>query len=105
MPAIGWTIGWVVAPVLLYLGWALTRASTAEPDCIDATGEPCRAPRDEALAVLLDNAAGLVGALALALLAAVALRRLTTSWRGGIVGLTAAVVGAGAATALIAALG
>lgn len=105
LPAIGWTAGWFIAPVLAYLTWALTRSGTAPAGCITAAGDPCPPPRDEALAAFLGNSPELASALALALLVALIFRWITRTWRSGTVGLAAAVVGAGAATLLITALG
>jgi hypothetical protein len=97
-PALLWTAGFFVVPVLLYLVWAATRSGTAPVNCIDATGAVCASPRAAALSGLAGLLPGLAGALALAMLAMVGLRRIATNWRAGTVGFAAGVIGAGAAT-------
>lgn len=99
-----WTVGCFVVPVFLYLTWALTRSSSPTPGCVDDAGDPCPSPRAGALAALADTAVSLAGALALALLAVLVLRRIAPNWRASTVGIAAAVIGAGIATALAAAL-
>ena len=103
MPALAWTAGLFVVPVLLYLLWAATRAGEAAPGCIDPSGAPCDSPRAEALAGLVNILPSLAGALTLALIAAIGLRRIAAAWRAGTVALAASVIGAGTAT-LIASL-
>lgn len=105
LPTLTWTIGCFVVPVALYLVWAATRSGTPLPDCLDDSGAPCPAPRTEALRGLVDTAPGLIGAVTLALLAAVGLRLMIDTWRASTVGIAAAVVGAGAATLIATAFG
>ena len=103
MPALAWTAGLFVVPVLLYLLWAATRAGEAAPGCIDSGGAPCDSPRADALAGLANILPSLAGALTLALLATLGLRRIAAAWRSSTVALAASVIGAGTAT-LIASL-
>jgi len=92
------TAAWYLAPVVFYLLWALTLGSTRDVSCVEASGEPCLAPRAEALATLVDNAPQLGTALALSLALALALRWMTSAWRAMTIGFAAAVVGAGVTT-------
>jgi hypothetical protein len=103
MPALAWTAGLFVVPVLLYLLWAATRAGEAAPGCIDSSGAPCDSPRAEALAGIANILPSLAGALTLALLATLGLRRIAATWRSSTVAFAASVIGAGTAT-LIASL-
>jgi hypothetical protein len=105
MPALTWTVGFFLVPALLFLAWALTRSGVAPSACVDAVGGPCRSPRAEAVGSLADALPALGGALAFAMLAAAALRRLATAWRPATVGLAAAVIGAGIATLVAAVVG
>jgi hypothetical protein len=106
MPALTWTVGFFLVPALLFLAWALTRSGVAPSACVDAVGGgPCPSPRAEAVGSLADALPALGGALALAMLAAAALRRLATAWRPATVGLAAAVIGAGIATLVAAVVG
>jgi hypothetical protein len=98
LSVLGWLITYFAAPVLLYLGWALTRSDIAPVDCVDATGAPCLPPREEAIADFVAVGPALAGAFALALLTSIVLRRLTTAWRASTVGFAAAIIGAGMAT-------
>lgn len=97
-PTLAWTIGCFLVPITLYLTWAATRSGTPPPDCLDDRGAPCLAPRVETLVGLFNIAPGLIGAITLALLAAVGLRLMIDTWRPSTVGVAAAVVGAGTAT-------
>jgi hypothetical protein len=103
-PAVTWTIAAYLLPMLLYLAWAFTRSGVVPAGCLDASGAPCPPPRVEAAENLLSVLPALVGALVLALLIAVGLRRLATGWRAGSVGLAAAVIGGGFATVVTAIL-
>jgi hypothetical protein len=104
-PALTWTIAAYLLPILLYLAWAFTRSGTAPAGCVDASGAPCQAPRVEAAENLLGVLPAIVGALVLALLIALGLRRMATGWRAGSIGLAAAVIGGGVATVVAAGLG
>ncbi|HEY8473168.1 MAG TPA: hypothetical protein VIL37_11125 [Natronosporangium sp.] len=101
-PALSWTIAAYLVPMLLYLAWAFTRSGEAPPNCVDATGAPCPPPRVEAAENLLSILPAVVGALALALLIAIGLRRLAVGWRAVSVGLAAAVIGGGFVTVVTA---
>ncbi|HET8683305.1 MAG TPA: hypothetical protein VFM54_15760 [Micromonosporaceae bacterium] len=92
------TAAWYLAPIAFYLLWALTLGSTRDVSCVGASGEPCPAPRAEALSTLVDNAPQLGTALALSLALALALRWMTSAWRMVTIGFAAAVVGAGLTT-------
>lgn len=96
--SLSWTIAAFLLPMLLYLAWAFTRSGVAPAGCVDPSGAPCPSPRVEAAQNLLDVLPALVGALMLALLIAIGLRRIATGWRSLSVGLAAAVIGAGVAT-------
>lgn len=98
MPALVWTLGCFLVPVALYLVWAATRSGSPPPDCLDSTGAPCPSPRTAALDDLVGMVPGLIGAAALAMLAAAGLRLLVNTWRAAAVGIAAAVIGAGTAT-------
>jgi hypothetical protein len=102
-PALAWTIGLFVVPVLLYLVWAATRDGVAPAGCLDASGMPCPSPRDSALQGLVAFLPGLAGALTLAMVTVLGLRRIAGNWRPSTVALAAAVIGGGTAT-LIASL-
>jgi hypothetical protein len=104
-PALAWTIGVFVVPMLVYLGWAFTRSGGAPAGCAEAVGAACRPPRVEAAGNLLSALPALAGALGVALLVTVGLRRLATSWRAGSVGVAAAVIGGGIATVIGSILG
>lgn len=97
-PALLWTIGVFLVPALVYLGWALSLSGAAPAGCLDAAGAACPAPRTEAVDRLAGALPALGGALTLALLVAVLVRRIAADWRGMTVGLAAAVIGAGLAT-------
>jgi hypothetical protein len=103
-PSLTWTIAAYLLPMLLYLGWAFTRSDVAPAGCVDASGAPCPPPRVEAAQDLLSVLPALVGALVLALLIAVGLRRIAAGWRSASVGLASAVIGAGFATVAAAVL-
>lgn len=105
MPALAWTAGFFVVPVLLYVLWAATRAGEAAPGCIDSSGLPCDSPRAEALAGLASILPSLAGALTLALLATLALRRIAVNWRPSTVAFAASIIGAGTATLIASLLG
>jgi len=105
LPVLLWTAGLFILPVLLYLGWTLTLSNAAPAGCADATGGACPPPRTEAVQQLVDLLPGVIGALALALLVALGLRRITGDWRDLTVGMAAAVIGAGLATLIGSALG
>lgn len=96
--ALLWTIGAFLVPALVYLGWALTLSGAAPAGCLDAAGVSCAPPRTEAVDRLVDSLPALGGALTLALLVALVVRRIAQDWRGMTVGLAAAVIGAGLAT-------
>lgn len=104
-PAVSWTIAAYLVPMLLYLVWAFTRSGVAPAGCVDASGAPCPPPRVEAADSLLDVLPAIVGALILAVLIALGLRRMATGWRAASIGLAAAVIGGGIATVVAAALG
>jgi hypothetical protein len=104
-PALSWTIAAYLVPLLLYLGWAFTRSGDVPAGCVDASGGPCPSPRVEAAENLLGVLPAIVGALVLALLIALGLRRMATGWRAVSIGLAAAVIGGGIATFAAAALG
>jgi len=95
-----WTLAFFVVPLVLYLLWAVTRSGALPPGCVEPVGSDCRSPRAEALATLGRAAPGLVGAVLLAVAAAAVLRGFAFTWRPGAIGLAAAVIGAGMATAL-----
>jgi hypothetical protein len=94
------TVGWLLLPVLAYLGWALLLTHDTRPGCIDAHGAPCAAPRDEALLNLADSVSRIAVAVGLSVTVAMLLRWVTTGWRTISVGFAAAVVGAGVTTVL-----
>jgi hypothetical protein len=102
--AAAWTVGAFLVPILLYLGWAFTRSGVAEAGCVDAAGEPCPAPRVEAIENLLGVLPAVGGALVLAILIAAGLRRVAATWRPASIGLASGVIGAGIATVVAAAL-
>jgi hypothetical protein len=104
-PALLWTAGFFVVPVLLYLVWAATRSGAAPVNCVDATGAACVSPRTAAGSSFVRMLPGLAGALSLALLAMAGLRRIAVGWRAGTVGFAASVIGAGAATMIAGLLG
>jgi hypothetical protein len=104
-PALLWTGGWFAAPMVLYLLWAAARDGTPPAVCADVAGVTCASPRAAAFADLAGVFPGLLGALALAILAAVGLRRIALNWRAGTVGLAAAVIGTGVATLIASGLG
>lgn len=93
-----WALCFFLVPMVLYLGWAFTRGETAAPGCVDDAGVPCLSPRAEALAAFVEVLPALGGAVMLAVLASVVLRRLTAAWRPSTVGFAAAIMGAGLAT-------
>jgi hypothetical protein len=103
-PALTWAIGAFLVPMLLYLAWAFTRSATAPAGCVDASGAACPSPRVEAAENLVGVLPALTGAFILSLLIAIGIRLIATSWRSGSVGLAAAVVGAGIATVVAAAI-
>lgn len=104
-PPLAWTTAFFVVPVLLYLLWAAMRSGAVPANCIDASGAPCPSPRAGAIASLAGALPGLAGAFALALAAAVALRRIASNWRASTVAFAAGVIGAGAATLIASVLG
>lgn len=104
-PAVAWTISLFAVPVLLYLLWAATRSGVAPPGCLDASGMPCQSPRDSALDGLVAFLPGLAGALTLAVVTALGLRRIAGNWRPSTVAVAAAVIGGGTATLIASLLG
>lgn len=107
LPAtLGFTISMFLAPLLIYLGSALSLLSgEARPGCVDAAGAPCPSPRAHAVQSLVDAAPALLVALMLALLLAVGIRRIAMTWRPYKIGFAAAAIGAGVVTLTVTALG
>lgn len=89
---------WFGVPVVLYVLWALTRSGTPDPNCVDAAGNPCAAPRTEALTALVDNLPRLAIAVTLSFVIALIVRWSNATWRAATVGFASVVVGAGTAT-------
>lgn len=98
LSVMAWTAGCFVVPMLLYLLWAWTRSGAIPPECLELTGGPCVSARAKTLTDFINALPGLVGAIALSLLAAVGMRRLSGAWRPATVGVSAAVIGACIAT-------
>lgn len=90
---------WYTVPVSLYLGWALTRATTPDPNCQGAVGT-CPSPRAEAIHELLVSVPDLGIAIMLSLALAIAIRVANTAWPVPIVSLVGAVIGGGMATVI-----
>lgn len=99
------TVIWYAVPVVLYILWALTLGGTPEPNCLDPAGNPCGAPRAEALATLGHTVPRLSTAVALSLVVAIVMRWANTTWRAATIGFAASVVGAGIATAIFTLIG
>jgi len=104
LPSVLMTLVWYAAPIVLYLLWALVLGGSPDPNCTDSAGNPCPAPRDEALTTIVDSAPRLATALALSLVVAIILRWITSAWRAATVGFASAVVGAGIATVIFSVL-
>jgi hypothetical protein len=100
-----WTLGAFLLPIAVYLGWATTLGTEARPGCVDATGAPCAGPRTQAVENLFSVLPALVVALGAALLIAIGIRRIATTWRGYKVAFAASVIGAGLTTLVVSALG
>lgn len=103
-PALLWTVGLFLVPVLVYLGWALTLSGVAPAACVDGAGDPCPPPRTDEVRQLGDALPAIAAALALSLLVALGIRRIAGDWRGFTVGFAGAVIGAGLTTLVAAVL-
>lgn len=99
------TMAWCAVPVTLYLLWALLLDGTARPGCLDAAGDPCLSPRAEALRGFVETLPALSVTVAASVLTALPLRRAASEWHALTIGFTAAALGAGISTALLATLG
>jgi hypothetical protein len=99
------TAAWYAVPMALWVVYALTLGSTPQPNCLDPAGDPCGAPRAEALGTLAGAVPRLGTALGVSLVIAIAMRWANTTWRTLTIGFAASVVGAGIATVIFAAIG
>ena len=98
------TACWYLVPIAAYTIWCLTLSSAPRAGCVNAFGLPCPAPRTEALSNLFDTGPQFAMSLALSILFAMLLGRVTSGWRPLAIGFASAVLGAGVATVLFAVL-
>ena len=89
---------WYLVPVAIWAGYALTMSTDPRPGCTNAFGLPCPAPRDEALGTLMNTVPQIAVAMALSIVFAMLLGRVTRGWRAFAIGFASAVLGAGVAT-------
>lgn len=98
------TACWYLVPIAAYAGYALTLSSEPRAGCTNAFGLPCPAPRAEALTNLSNMVPELAVSMAISIVIAMFLGRVTTGWRPFAIGFASAVLGAGVATVAIAVL-
>lgn len=89
---------WFAVPMVLWVLWSLTLNNEASANCIDDAGLPCASERTEALSTLTDNLPQMIGTMLIAVVIALALRFVNSSWKASTVGFAAAVVGGGLTT-------
>lgn len=104
-PVIGWTVAWFTVPLLGYLVWALTQDSHSAPGCLTDNGGPCPAPRADALHGLLDALPRVALALAIGMVVALVIRRISETWRAVVIAFAGGVIGAAVVTAVFTVIG
>lgn len=105
LSAVLWTLGFYLVPVVVYLIWAATLSGDPPAGCVGPDGGPCPPPRTAAFTNLTESALALAGALFASLVISLGLARLAGEWRGFTVGFAASVIGAGAVTLFVSAIG
>ncbi|WP_344610951.1 hypothetical protein [Dactylosporangium salmoneum] len=98
------TAGWYLIPLTAYAGWSFTLSSQPRPGCTNAFGLPCPAPRSESLSNLMNEVPEIAVAMAISIVIAMILGKVTTGWRPFAIGFASAVLGAGVATVAFAVL-
>jgi hypothetical protein len=92
------TACWYLIPFAAYAGWSLTLPDDPRPGCINAFGMPCPSAHDEAMTNIGHLVPQLAVAMAVSIVIAMLLGRVTTGWRPFAIGFASAVLGAGVAT-------
>ncbi|MFI5913867.1 hypothetical protein [Dactylosporangium sp. NPDC051541] len=92
------TACWYLIPFAAYVGWALTLSDDPRPGCTTAFGLPCPSQHDEALANIGHLVPQLAVSMALSIIVAMVLGKVTAGWRPFAIGFASAVLGAGLAT-------
>jgi hypothetical protein len=92
------TACWYLIPFAAYVGWSLNLPDDPRPGCTNAFGLPCPSLHDEAMTNINRLVPQVVVALALSILVAMLLGRVTAGWRPFAIGFASAVLGAGVAT-------
>ncbi|MEV6931611.1 hypothetical protein AB0M46_44955 [Dactylosporangium sp. NPDC051485] len=98
------TACWYLIPLAMYAGWSFTLSSQPRPGCTNAFGLACPAPRSEALSHLMSEVPEIAVAMAISIVIAMILGKVTTGWRPFAIGFASAVLGAGVATVAFAVL-
>lgn len=104
-PVIGWTVAWFAVPLFAYLIWALTQDSTAAAGCLTDNGAPCPAPRSDALHSLLGSLPRVGLALAISMVVALLIRRISDTWKAAVIAFAGGVIGAAVVTAVFTVIG
>ncbi|WP_432982526.1 hypothetical protein [Dactylosporangium sp. CA-233914] len=92
------TACWYLIPFAAYAGWSLTLPDDPRPGCTTAFGLPCPSAHDEALTNIGNLVPQIAVSMALSIVIAMLLGRVTTGWRPFAIGFASAVLGAGVAT-------
>jgi hypothetical protein len=89
---------WYLVPFAAYVGFSLTLPDDPRPGCTNAFGLPCPSQHDEAISNITNLVPQLAVSLALSIVVAMILGKITTGWRPFAIGFASAVLGAGVAT-------
>jgi hypothetical protein len=95
---------WYLIPAAGWVAWSYAQSGEPRPGCTNAFGLPCPAPRAEALSNLMDMVPEIAVSLALSIVFAMFLGRVTRGWRPFAIGFASSVLGAGIATVAFAVL-
>jgi hypothetical protein len=93
---------WYLIPAGAYAGYSFTLSNQPRPGCTNAFGLPCPGPRAEALGHLTHEVPQIALAMAISIVMAMILGKVTTGWRPFAIGFASAVLGAGVATVVFA---
>ncbi|MEU7865690.1 hypothetical protein [Dactylosporangium sp. NPDC049140] len=92
------TACWYLIPFAAYAGWSMTLSDDPRPGCTNAFGLPCPSQHDEAMANIGHLVPQLAVSMAISIVVAMLLGKVTTGWRPFAIGFASAVLGAGIAT-------